>query len=295
MQRWWNSRRRLCMGCEWREEAAVIIWNWAQRLVPSFCWHQAAVGSPWLSWCQHKFSFKESPWIWATQISACKSLLRMVSEQTLPCRAQRNISCWPKTFATVSVNSWTVLGNQAACTENWWETLYAHLNSPTWDQSNFKNSCIETKYIFSPVCRCEINKWLNLNFVECGCKCAVPHTSPFLQITLSNWEDSFLTARQVRYAALDSLVAADVFRGLRFYHAEPQECSKCNLKLGMWPGNLDLSCAAPECKRKKRFASITALLSHASSTGHPSYVTKWVPTFASNLGSLHSWVKTRSE
>ena len=95
-----------------------------------------------------------------------------------------------------------------------------------------------------------------------------------LQVTMSDWEASQLNPAQVRYAALDSLIAADIFRALRFYHHLKPECRSCSTLLGEWPGNLDLCCAAPECALKKPFKSISALMAHANSTGHEIHVSR---------------------
>jgi hypothetical protein len=49
---------------------------------------------------------------------------------------------------------------------------------------------------------------------------------------MSNWEARSLSRGQVKYAALDVLVAGQVFRGLRLWHSSPSPCASCLLPLG---------------------------------------------------------------
>ena len=99
------------------------------------------------------------------------------------------------------------------------------------------------------------------------------HLCDALQVTMSNWEASYLTPRQVRYAALDALVTSDAFRGLRGLHAAGSRCQGCLLPLGAWPGVLDLHCTHPECARKAPHTHILGLLQHMKSKQHESNVT----------------------
>ena len=89
---------------------------------------------------------------------------------------------------------------------------------------------------------------------------------------MSNWESYQLTPRQVRYAALDSLLTGDLFRKLRFLHSFPQPCTGCSLQLGHDPGVLDLRCLHEECVNKKAHASVVGLLAHANAKNHPSTI-----------------------
>ena len=103
------------------------------------------------------------------------------------------------------------------------------------------------------------------------------HLCDALQVTMSNWEASYLTPRQVRYAALDALVTSDAFRGLRLLHAASSSCLGCLLPLGAWPGVLDLRCTHPECACKQPHNHILGLLQHMKSKQHDSNVTTCAP------------------
>ena len=97
------------------------------------------------------------------------------------------------------------------------------------------------------------------------------------QVTMSDWEASYLAPRQVRYAALDALVTSDGFRGLRHLHANGSGCRGCLLPLGAWPGVLDLRCTHPDCTRKQLHNNILGLLQHMRAKWHEGNVTECAP------------------
>jgi hypothetical protein len=52
------------------------------------------------------------------------------------------------------------------------------------------------------------------------------------KVTMSNWEQKRLTAKQVQYAALDAILTGNVYRSLRLWHASPSACTSCHQMLG---------------------------------------------------------------
>jgi hypothetical protein len=72
---------------------------------------------------------------------------------------------------------------------------------------------------------------------------------------------------QVKYAALDVLVAGQVFRGLRLWHRSPSPCARCLQPLGAVQAQPALQCGAPECG-KAFGANVAAYLAHCRNTGH---------------------------
>lgn len=52
------------------------------------------------------------------------------------------------------------------------------------------------------------------------------------KVTMSNWEARQLSPTQLQYAALDAVVTASVYRGLRLWHASPSACTACRQMLG---------------------------------------------------------------
>ena len=97
-----------------------------------------------------------------------------------------------------------------------------------------------------------------------------PRISPpvilLVQIATSDWASLHLTDAQVLYAALDALIAGEVFRALRLWHSSPSECSACKLPLGAIPAAPVLRCKHPKCKKK--FSSANSLLCHSGMTAH---------------------------
>lgn len=86
-------------------------------------------------------------------------------------------------------------------------------------------------------------------------------------VTMSNWESRVLTKSQVKYAALDVLVAGQVFRGLRLWHSSPSPCASCMQPLGAVltpPGQL--VCATAGCG--KSYNDVRAYISHCTLSNH---------------------------
>lgn len=52
------------------------------------------------------------------------------------------------------------------------------------------------------------------------------------KISTSNWEHVILSRSQLKYAALDVLMAGQVFRALRLWHSSPSLCEVCHYNLG---------------------------------------------------------------
>jgi hypothetical protein len=115
---------------------------------------------------------------------------------------------------------------------------------------------------------------------------ATPHKNR--AVATSNWEAGALSRAQVKYAALDVLVAGGVYRGLRLWHASPAPCASCRVPLGGWPAAAALAsegddtgrvaaaaaaaaaapvlvCALP-CGRS--FSDARAYMSHCAESGH---------------------------
>ncbi len=86
-------------------------------------------------------------------------------------------------------------------------------------------------------------------------------------VTMSNWEARTLTLSQVKYAALDVLIAGQVFRGLRLWHSSPAPCAKCKQPLGAPLAVAPLLCGVPGCS--KGFGSLSGYLNHCVGMGHP--------------------------
>ncbi|KIZ03748.1 hypothetical protein MNEG_4210 [Monoraphidium neglectum] len=70
------------------------------------------------------------------------------------------------------------------------------------------------------------------------------------RVSMSNWESRTLTRQQVKYAALDVLIAGQVFRGLRLWHRSPSPCATCFQPLGVVQPPLKLVCSTPGCGRE---------------------------------------------
>jgi len=52
------------------------------------------------------------------------------------------------------------------------------------------------------------------------------------KISTSNWEHVSLSRSQLKYAALDVLMAGQVYRALRLWHSSPSLCEVCHYNLG---------------------------------------------------------------
>lgn len=72
------------------------------------------------------------------------------------------------------------------------------------------------------------------------------------------------TQLQVKYAALDVLVAGQVFRALRLWHSFPSLCEVCHYNLG----SADSTPAAYSCNCGKMYKDIKAYLTHCERANH---------------------------
>lgn len=82
-------------------------------------------------------------------------------------------------------------------------------------------------------------------------------------VSRSNWQARVLTPRQLQYAALDSLVAGHLFRGVRLWHSSPSECAGCQQLLGnhvLPTGGGRMECPDPSCARS--FDSLERWFNH---------------------------------
>lgn len=52
------------------------------------------------------------------------------------------------------------------------------------------------------------------------------------KVSMSNWEARRLTQDQIIYAALDALIAGQIFRALRLWHSSTSACSTCHSLIG---------------------------------------------------------------
>lgn len=84
------------------------------------------------------------------------------------------------------------------------------------------------------------------------------------RISMSNWESSVLSRAQVKYAALDVLMAGQVFRALRLWHSSPSLCEVCHYNLGAAEAQQVFSCQ--ECD--KAFWDIKGYVHHCQRAGH---------------------------
>lgn len=71
-------------------------------------------------------------------------------------------------------------------------------------------------------------------------------------------------AVQVKYAALDVLVAGQVFRALRLWHSSPSMCEGCHYYLG----SASSAVAAYACSCGKSYKDIKAYLTHCERAKH---------------------------
>lgn len=79
---------------------------------------------------------------------------------------------------------------------------------------------------------------------------------------------SYLYPPQVKYAALDVLIAGQVFRGLRLWHRSPSPCAGCLQPLGaVQQLPPDLACDAAGCGRSFK-ENVQAYLHHCRTAGH---------------------------
>jgi hypothetical protein len=80
-----------------------------------------------------------------------------------------------------------------------------------------------------------------------ACPCAtLPCSPPFPAHAPNLWSPTL----QVKYAALDVLIAGQVFRGLRLWHRSPSPCATCFQPLGVVQPPLKLVCSTPGCGRE---------------------------------------------
>ncbi len=92
-----------------------------------------------------------------------------------------------------------------------------------------------------------------------------------------------LTREQVKYAALDVLIAGQVYRGLRLWHSSPSPCAGCLQLLGSVCATGSQTvyvCEEEGCG--KTFGEVRAYLSHATQLGHTAH---WVECPA--CGRMH--------
>jgi hypothetical protein len=88
------------------------------------------------------------------------------------------------------------------------------------------------------------------------------------KISMSNWETAILSRSQIKYAALDVLMAGQVFRALRLWHSSPSLCEVCHYNLGSTSEQTVFSCT--ECE--KHFWDIRSYVHHCERAGH---MPKW--------------------
>lgn len=84
------------------------------------------------------------------------------------------------------------------------------------------------------------------------------------KISMSNWECTILSRSQVKYAALDVLMAGQVFRALRLWHSSPSLCEVCHYNLGTASAHNSFTCG--ECQ--KQFSDIKSYVHHCERGGH---------------------------
>lgn len=95
-----------------------------------------------------------------------------------------------------------------------------------------------------------------LGYLRCGLAALTEHVlgtrlPKAKSISTGNWEARDLSRAQVRYAAMDALVAGQVFRGLRLWHSSPSPCASCLLPLGgANPAPSRLACGACQYSNK---------------------------------------------
>lgn len=93
------------------------------------------------------------------------------------------------------------------------------------------------------------------------------------KVSMSNWELAQLSRAQVKYAALDVLVAGQVFRALRLWHSSPSLCEVCHYDLARVSSS---SCSAGGgssasgymCSCGKGFRDIRGYLQHCERADH---------------------------
>jgi hypothetical protein len=103
----------------------------------------------------------------------------------------------------------------------------------------------------------------------CCCCCCVAQVLGIAmpkskKISMSNWECVSLTRSQVKYAALDVLVAGQVFRALRLWHSSPSLCEVCHYNLGAVSTQTVFTCS--ECD--KMHYGIRDYTQHCERAGH---------------------------
>ncbi|KAI3430822.1 hypothetical protein D9Q98_009233 [Chlorella vulgaris] len=105
------------------------------------------------------------------------------------------------------------------------------------------------------------------------------------KVTMSNWEQKRLTAKQVQYAALDAILTGNVYRSLRLWHASPSACTSCHQMLGAVLPPPEWTCR--DCPRS--FASIAALQNHKQQKRH-----RGIAGVCGECGRVHSAAAPRS-
>lgn len=84
------------------------------------------------------------------------------------------------------------------------------------------------------------------------------------RVSMSNWEAAVLSHNQVKYAALDVLLAGQVFRALRLWHSSPSLCEVCHYNLGA----VASSDCSVVCECGKAYWDVRTYLTHCERTGH---------------------------
>ncbi|KAJ9520089.1 hypothetical protein QJQ45_030012, partial [Haematococcus lacustris] len=82
-------------------------------------------------------------------------------------------------------------------------------------------------------------------------------------VSMSNWAAQTLNLNQIKYAALDVFAAAQVFRGLRLWHACQSSCPECSHPVGQQLEPVALVCGSTG----KTFPALNAYQLHCSTTG----------------------------
>eukprot|EP00878_Enallax_costatus_P026379 GHUV01028310.1.p1 GENE.GHUV01028310.1~~GHUV01028310.1.p1 ORF type:complete len:214 (+),score=26.47 GHUV01028310.1:185-826(+) len=84
------------------------------------------------------------------------------------------------------------------------------------------------------------------------------------KVTMSNWEASIISRNQVKYAALDVLVAGQVFRALRLWHSSPSLCEVCHYNLG----SAGHTPSVYSCSCGKAYKDLKAYVQHCERSNH---------------------------
>lgn len=107
------------------------------------------------------------------------------------------------------------------------------------------------------------------------------------RISMSNWEAAVLSRMQVKYAALDVLVAGQVFRALRLWHSSPSLCEVCHYNLGTSSQQSD----AITCSCGKVFHDVRNYLDHC---GRLEHVPQWAECYGCGCARQLPWPSGKS-